>query len=505
MGWIFVIEEDQAMFEQVEEAVSHIEPKLSILRFPNSHTFLDWMTHFIAGDKAISPPIPADQFRGIITSVEAWKFRDVQLIQKFKPLFIQKGLAQTEEELSVVFTGYEADVLNKKRFEHRSVNNFIFKPFDKLVLKQMLEIAFAGRAPIKKYYVHNLKMDKPVEMLKEIVSTGLTELGFHTVSEEPPPQGRITKFYAKFLETNQHRSALAQVVNVVKLPTPGPKPYRVYLRFFALDQRQSFNLQKLVKEKSKNHLLPQSAAKTDQFEFIFLAHPKSSLCQEVQPSAERFFNHPIREVMDPVHLGKELSEKVDESDFLHRFIFVDHQHIVGNEIAELEAIRKVAKNPNLSLFVLSQKIFPEPMELQLAEVCEDIFYSPFNRSYLMKGLKQRWPQLQTKEDLFEGHREFDQEMHVSNPVKLEQVSEAGLIIEYNRELTVGSFREFVFWMPDEASVPTLIAQCNANTPVEGKKTFHCHFVFFGLHDHELKHIRLWMRHEYVESKHKDEN
>jgi hypothetical protein len=276
------------------------------------------------------------------------------------------------------------------------------------------------------------------------------------------------------------------------------------LRFFALDQQQSFNLQKLVqKEKTTRPL--ENRPNQGEYEFIFLPHPKNSLALEVRPAVERFFDHTFTGLVDIAQLAHELhptDEKIRAAKgvFKRRFLFVDAQWIAGNEVAEIQGFLKSSAHPNLSILLLSPRIFPEAMEFELSAICEDVYYAPFNRSYIIKGLKQRWPDLRVKEELYESHRAVEQTIHVSNPVRMGALSEAGLTIEYYREIPVGSFREFVFWMPNEAVVPTHTAQCNFTEPVQGAKAYRCHFVFFGISDEELKFIRLWMLHNYIEAK-----
>ncbi len=498
MSWIFVIEKDEAHAREIAEAVAQMEPTVATLRFLDPKAFLEWMTRLEQNDPQLNPPLPSGKFRGIVTSVENWKFRDVKLIGKFKALFIQKGLAQSEDELGVVFTGYEEESVHKKRYEQRSVNNFIYKPFDKVLLRQLLEIAFSGRGPVKNFYVHNYKGSFRVEMLKEILSTRLTELGFHTLSDQAVQTGTIAKYYAPFLETQQHRSAMAQALSSQLNPKTGL--HDVYLRFYALDQQQSFNLQRLVKEKSHPRTLPTVAGSPKTFEFAFVEHEKSSLCQEIEPTFERFFQVPIRKTKDLPTMLKDLQALSSHPD--HRFVFIDDLHVVGNEMNELQSFINMNQKSPMSIFLLSKKIFPEDLERELSTICEDIYYSPFNKSYLMKSLKLRWPTIPVKEELFESTREFEQQIHVSNPVQIIEVSEVSVVIEYYRELPLSSFREFVFWMPEEAQTPTLLAQCVHTAPLQGKKGYQCHFIFFGLQDAERKHLRLWMRHQYVEEKQK---
>ncbi|RYZ63257.1 MAG: hypothetical protein EOP05_23950, partial [Proteobacteria bacterium] len=144
MGWVLVIEENQSTVEEIKDAIAQFDQKAALVHFPNSQSFLDWMDKLQKHEPNLDPPVPADKFLGLITAIESWKFRDVKLIGKFKALFIQKGFAQTEDEIFTIFTAYETADFQKRRFEYRSVNNLIFKPFDKLVLQQLLEIAFGG-------------------------------------------------------------------------------------------------------------------------------------------------------------------------------------------------------------------------------------------------------------------------------------------------------------------------------------------------------------------------
>jgi len=488
MGWILLIEENPGIAAEIEDALMQIDSKLKVVPLKTSTEFLTWMEKLQAHDPDVMASLPQDKFLGLITAVETWRFKDVKLIGKFKALFVQKKFAEKEDDLFVIFTGYENPGFQKKRFEYKSVNNFIFKPFDKLLLKQTLDIALKGRQPTKTHYTHVLKTDAKIEMLKEIEISRIGELSFTTKSDQKIEVGTIAKYYADFFETKQHRSALAQVIRV--------EPAHVTMRFFALDQTQSFNIQKLAQERKRTHEINGSKAAQSDYSFIFVRHESNSLASELEPSFERFYDHPIVSVTNLEQLHKQLAENQAK----RTFVFIDHAHLAGNEAGELDAIHKVY--PSLGLFVLSPKILSEALETELSSRAEDIFYAPFNRSYIVKGLKLRYPDLANKEDLFESYQDVEKSIHVSNPVQLVQVSESGLIIGYRRELPVGSFREFVFWLPDEIEVPTLLAQCNFVEKAPDGKGFNCHFVFFGLNEHELKFIRRWMLLRYVDNKQK---
>lgn len=496
MGWIIVIEDNLGAAAEISDSISQIDPKISIVSFGTSKDFLTWMSKLQEHDPEASASVPKDRFLGLVTSTETWHFKDVRLIGKFKSLFVQKKMAEKEDDLFVVFTGYMSAEFQKKRFEYKSVNNFVCKPFDKLVLKQVLEIAINGRQPTKTHFTHVLKSDSEVEMLKEIEISEVGELSFSTRSEQRLQSGTIAKYYADFLETKHHRSALAQVLNA-ETDDSSSGSLNVKLRFFALDQAQSFNIQKLAQERRQLRTLEGLKAEASKYEFVFLRHDSSPLASELEPSFERFFEHPVT----PVSTIDDLHRHLNAATADRSFVFIETAHIAGNEKAELEAIKGL--HPKAVLFLLSPRIFPEAAEKELSSSVEDIFYAPFNRSYIVKGLKLRYPDLANKEDLFEHVHATKKLIHVSNPVKLVEISETDLIIAYHRELPVGSFREFILWLPAEIEVPTLLAQCNDAQKSADGKSFNCHFIFFALSDHELKFIRRWMLLQYVEEKQKE--
>lgn len=492
-----MIEEDPTAQNEIAEALAKVDPKAQVISFTKSQDFLAWMLKIQAHEPDVQPPVPQDRFLGLITSITSWRFRDLRLIGKFKALFVQRGFAKTEAELFVIFTSYESPNFRIKRYEYRSVNNVVFKPFDKVVLEQVLQIAFEGAKPLKSKVTHTQKSDAEIEMLKEIRLTAIGELGFRTVANQQIEVGSIAKYYADFLATPHHRSALAQTVTCT--PTSDKSLWNIELRFYALDQIQTFNIQNLARKGNGRRTLPGPGSGS--FEFVFVEFHGSSNVQDVRPTLERFYDHKMTTVPSLTDLDRHMESAHHAANC---FLFIDHSHLAGNELQEIERLRTTWKDRGLSIFVLSSKFFDERFELELSSHCEDIYYAPFNRSYIAKGLKLKWPELHNREELYETFHVEDQLLHVSNPVQLIEVSEAGLVIDYHREIHLGSFREFHFTMPNELEVPPLVAQCIFTRPVaEKKERFECHFAFFGIRDHELKFIRRWMLNRYVGEKSKE--
>lgn len=154
------------------------------------------------------------------------------------------------------------------------------------------------------------------------------------------------------------------------------------------------------------------------------------------------------------------------------------------------------------IVMTAKKDFTDAQERNLGSFLADIFFKPVDRVYFCQKLKSFLPHLREKAEKIEIKGiEIESIVKVANPVNISEISEAGMVMQYYRPITLGSFREMVLWQPYEIGAPELLATCNF---VEESKTekgvFKCHFVFFGISDHFLKVIRVWIRDNYVLSK-----
>jgi hypothetical protein len=76
-------------------------------------------------------------------------------------------------------------------------------------------------------------------------------------------------------------------------------------------------------------------------------------------------------------------------------------------------------------------------------------------------------------------------------------------MKYYRPIPVGDFREFILWMPNEIDIPLIFGTNNFTEDDKNTKgNYFNHFVFFGMKDIYLKHIRVWIRDNYVHTKEK---
>lgn len=133
---------------------------------------------------------------------------------------------------------------------------------------------------------------------------------------------------------------------------------------------------------------------------------------------------------------------------------------------------------------------------------QEIFIEPLDKSYFYQKIKSFFPRILDKGDKVEIKAiSFEDTIKAVNPVTVIEISEAGFTMRYNRPISLGSFREIVLWQAHETEAPELLASCNfVEESTSEKGVYNCQFVFFGITDASLKHIRIWMRDNYILSK-----
>lgn len=188
-------------------------------------------------------------------------------------------------------------------------------------------------------------------------------------------------------------------------------------------------------------------------------------------------------------------------------IFISHKHLQSKpeELWPilLDKIKDMGRaQQRARLVVVAGRDFTDAEKRTLAPFCSDILFLPVDRGLIIQKAKFWFPQLKLASDPLEYPTvELNEIIKTAGPVAISEISEAGLILSYNRNLPLGTFREFMLWQPYEVGAPELAANCNF-VEEKGKGEFQIHFVFFGVTDHFLKAVRLWIRENYVLQKEK---
>lgn len=179
----------------------------------------------------------------------------------------------------------------------------------------------------------------------------------------------------------------------------------------------------------------------------------------------------------------------------------------GPIVTVLNEHNKKSNGPSVKLFFLSNKVFDSDTALERTAPIEDVFSRPLDASYFKKKIRTIFEKLLLKdEDLEISTIEETSILKVAQPVVAEEVGETGLSLVYHRAIPVGSFRKVCLWLPHEIGLPEFLASCSSVEEMEKEdktKAYLCHFIFFGVRDTSLKHIRRWIKDYYVAAKEKE--
>lgn len=188
-------------------------------------------------------------------------------------------------------------------------------------------------------------------------------------------------------------------------------------------------------------------------------------------------------------------------------IFISHRFLQPADgdkwlkIKDLLKQRSGDQNFNSQIVLLAAKDYVDSELIQLGKIVSDIFYKPIDRSYILRKMHVWFPELKViKDDLNIVTLPHDEAIFTASPVQISEISEAGLVMQYYRSISLGSFRDFVLWQPHEVGAPRVIATCNYFEESAQKGIFNNHFVFYGMTDLFLKSIRIWIRDNYITQK-----
>lgn len=530
MKFIYVLEDDERIQRELFESIQSIDPKLGVRIFPSLSAFHEWLKISIhSGPKGVAqggekykddttedfPPTEQDELRLVIAKYEFFAPKNIGLIKRARDFFIRKKMCSVEDPTALIFTAFDSPTFDISLAEERIVNNVIFKPFDKLILKQHLEYALTGHHPVETTTVASMKLSSTIEMLKEVCLSSLSEVGFTTVNNHEIKQGALTKYYSDVFKTDEKRSVFAYCHSCKELPS---KDFLCEFHFFGIDLKQTSQIRRqilTVKNHESSEIPRPKPAAAPKVQVLILDEDVGSSNESKSLMTERFSN---TEVYVYNHYTQLLSDISDKETAQRQQLPQQFDIVVANyDLFQIEKEKrwdsickllrerqekyKITSEARPQLFLTSKlKIAPDDIK-EMAAWTKELFFSPLDKSYAAKKLLLLNPSLVSKEAVSVSSIPQDQTLKVANPVEITQISEAGLVLKYYRPLGTGAFREFILWRPQELEISEITGTVNfTEKDKNGGDFFLNHFVFFGMRDYYLKHIRLWLLDAYIKTK-----
>lgn len=529
MKFIYILEDDERTQKDLYETLKDIDPHLGIRFFLNLEEFHQWLkTALHDGPKALAlggrihasdtsplvPPSTSHELRLVIAKDEFLGTKNMGLIKRAREFFLRKKMCSEQDPTALILTAFDSPDFNISLAEERIINNVIFKPFDKLILRQHLEYALIGRHAVTPSSVASMQLSSSVEMLKEIQIQSISEVGFTTINNHEIKIGALTKYYGAPFTTNSKRSVLATCHASKEI---SPKEFLCEFHFCAIDNQQISQIRRNILQ-NKDHKVSQIKNSPSSTARLLILEEDADFAQETKLMLEDKFAN--TEIYHYTHISQLLSdlagkETVRKQDLPSQFDLI----LANYDLFEIEKERRWEQITQLlkeraekhgqeykgapSIYLISRKNLPAPAIRELTGWVNEIFFTPLDKPYFTKKLMVSKIPLVNKNPVNIASVKDESLINVANSVEITQISEAGLIMKYYREISIGSFRDFMLPRSEEGEAPEIPATVNFTEEQKTGEGFLNHFVFFGMKDHYLKYIRLWLLDAYIKGKDKD--
>lgn len=527
MKFIYVLEDDERIQKDLFESLQSIDYRLHIRFFSTLAQFHDWLKLAVqTGPKALAmggfkykydksenlTPSATHQLRLVIAKNEMMGVQNLGLIKRAQEFFLRKQLCPPHEPTALILTAFDSPDFDISLAEQRIINNVIFKPFDKLILKQHLEYALTGHHPVSITTVASMNLNSTIEMLKDISLNSLTETGFSSINNHEIPVGAFAKYYGESFRTDNKRSALAYCTSCKKI---SEKEYFCEFRYFGIDNQQISQIRRNILQNKNFKTSELKNTSTKNVKILVVDENLSAALDLKDYLLDKISN---AEVFVYSNYGQMLSDLADK-DTVHRQQLPANFDIVFGtfELFEVEMKKRweqigqylttrmqkngIVKSELPTLFLTSKKQLSAETLRAFNPWVADVLFLPLDRAYLLKKLLSHTSSVVSKETTTLTSTQESNSIKVANPVEITEISEAGLVLKYYREISIGAFREFILVRNEETETTEIVGTVNFNEKDKSnEKSFLNHFVFFGMKDYYLKHIRLWLREAYIKSK-----
>ncbi|MCM2352428.1 MAG: hypothetical protein NDI63_02350 [Pseudobdellovibrio sp.] len=485
MGRYLIVDREEKAVEQILESLRAVDGQALTETFPD-------ITTLEAHLKTLTPEATASFWTFDLMVLDYAAYIPSQWPEKIAELKLQNT-----KEFTIMLTSYENNFTVAKYIRPLDIYNFVFKPFDALILKESLNLALKIKKKAQPLEMKSQSATAFIALLKEVELQTISELGFVTLSDAPIETGTVSKYFSPMFLQGKKQSVWAQCL--VSIPHPQkPGNFINKFQFFAAEQPFLNTLRKYIAAHKADHtssalwnLNPPKSTIPVKLAIVGLDNEENKgFAVEIQNR----YNNVTAEIV-------KLDPKAGKESYNYHFC-INTTDIKFENFGELFTKDCVH-------FWYAPAAPKEDDLKQHATEYRDIFPRPLDRAYFFKKLKIHLNALSEKEPSHLLNITAREVLKVANKVKISEISELYVNLVYSRELNFKEFREFVFLSEDETQNVELPAFCHytEKQPSTGGKDdpagFLHQFVFFGMTDHLLKQIRLWLLHNYIISNQKE--
>lgn len=488
MARILVVDTEEKSLDEIRKAILHLNPDIKIAGFISFHALHEETKKLNEEELAAFYDFDLMILDYLSTKPAEWEHRLTELRGKTK-----------SPDTSVCLTSYDDASINRKFISSLHLFNIFYKPFDQLILKESINIALNAKKNVKPVEMRAQTANSTIAALKEVDVVSICETGFLTINDSAIPPQSVSKYFSPLFSHGKKQSVWAQCTMSVALPNK-PGFFISKFQYVGMQTDCLMGIRKFV-----------------------MTHKKSSVSGTAWSLAAPAFIKEVAIAIIDTKDEKAGAFKTDvETNFQNAKVdFVKIDPAKKSEISEVNYDLIINLNPSLKYddfknrFSKEAKFFlfsPEPVSdekiKEYMAVYQDIFTAPLDKPYFCKKLKLHHKDLSLKE-INEIHSiTTTEKVKAASMVKISEICELYVNISYSRELPYGTTRQFVFMNEDENQITELPAFCNYAElikPKPGEKTvsYYHQFIFWGMTDHYLKQIRIWLLQSFIQQNKRD--
>jgi len=481
MGFYIIVETDSKASQQIQDSILALDPQASLKNFINLEELYAETTK-----EKITEPIGllVAEFSTTKT-VREWN----EEIAKLRKHFAADNPEQNQD-IQILMSAFDDGHVSHRALLQLDVNNLIFKPLDPLILKESLNAALNFKKRLSPVEIKSNKSSASIGILKDIEVISVSEMGFTTLSDAQLPVGSVSRYFSPIFAYNKKQSVWAQCIK----SAPYPKKENTFVnqfQYFGVETAFLMTVRKYVAaqkiRKVHDYVIELKDAQATLQHRVALLTADTGAAAKLKEDLEHHF----------AGIGVAIVHFTNVDELKSRTNLQEFDIVLNMSFLLPDQFSKYFRAEALH-FWLNVKLEDEELRKELAAFYKDLFYSPLDKSYFYKKLKLHISDLKEKEPSSFLTVSCHEKMKSANLIKISEISEVFVNFNYTRELVPKTHREFIFITEDETNLVELPGFSHFVEPAQGEKGKFLHqFVFFGMTDHYLKQIRLWIMQDYI--------
>jgi len=270
MKTFLILENSQHDYGVLERTILKIDSEIKIEHFTHASELYKWIKLQVE-EKRNNEGFVSPQVLCVISDYQLLENISLGLLDKIQKMFIHEGFTDEKKPCGFVITAFENVDFNLNDFIHPNIYNILYKPFDALLTEISLKIAIKGRGRIE-HDLFTYQTKAEIEILKDIKTTAITELGFRTESAREIALGKKARYYSSILDSENLSYFFAYCTKNKSVKNEENK-FISSFSYFGTSKRHLSAIRRFVRSHDDHKELPleNNEAKVSPRQFIFIS------------------------------------------------------------------------------------------------------------------------------------------------------------------------------------------------------------------------------------------